>query len=69
MYPSQDYAFEQAEKALDEIKCLLMNKYQIDVFLNNTFSIGQLHEEQKDNFKVLDGLIKEIFWNDASINF
>jgi hypothetical protein len=71
MGPSQSYAFAQAEIALGEIKSFLMTKYRINVFpgVTDIVSTSHLEEEQIDNFKVLDGLIKEIFWTDACIAF
>lgn len=72
MGPSQEFAFSQAEIALDEIKCLLMRKYHIEVFPDtgtDILAFGNFSEEQVDNFKVLDGLIKEIFWHDACMSF
>lgn len=70
MGADQNYAFSQAEKALDEIKYLLMNKYKIDCFPDqNPYLYTSFVDEQTDNFKVLDGLIKEIFWNDGCASF
>lgn len=68
MGPSQEFAHQQANKALLEIGDIF-RKYHVMTSFNYDVGIDTFREEQAKNFQKLDELIKELFWIDACDSF
>jgi hypothetical protein len=66
--PSQDFAYQQAEKAISEISDLF-RRYEIMTKFNYDVGFDHLREEQAENFEKLEKLVKDIFWTDACLSF
>lgn len=70
MGPSQQYAYSKGEEFYREVLLPLLQSNGIDTVLKESlFCFPGFIKDQQDKFKQLEDLIKEIFWNQACMDF
>ncbi len=70
MGPSQGYAYSKGEEFYREVLLPLLQSNGIGTALKESlFCFPGFIKDQQDKFKQLEDLIKEIFWNQACMDF